>query len=215
LSRLSSVPLTRRRLSVAASRFFSTWSASGPLTMRRVELAMAGLTTQSLATSELLNNQLRTLAGAKDLAGNGNPRKRWAANLQTALVAEGQHAIERDRAAAGDVAVVELNLLPLFDLELPPPVFNDRVHVSSYVSVDSLGLLAASTAALRCYAAERIVSDSERPMRDPTAINTPWLRAANESQTTESTALRAGFTSPARGPRGFPRRGTEALDARG
>ena len=40
----------------------------------------------------------------------------------------GQHPVERELVSAGDIAVIDVDFLSFFDLDLPSAVFDDRVH---------------------------------------------------------------------------------------
>ena len=94
--------------------------------MRWTAFRYTGATSKSVFC--FLDHQLRALGDREHFGGDGGPFEDRLPDLEFGVIPIGQHAIERDLFAGGEIAVVDIELLALFHFELASAFRDDRVH---------------------------------------------------------------------------------------
>ncbi len=108
-----------------------------------VHLPVTGPSPRILSPPQFLHKNLRIEADSQDLGRNGGSIDLWTTRAEAIFVRNREDFFELDRLPLGNIAIVDLDLLTLFDLILATAVFNNCVHFP----IPSLGANRAAMAA--------------------------------------------------------------------
>jgi len=100
---------------------------------RRVELAVARLTSRVLTATNLLNDELRSLFDADHLGRYRGTFDSGSTDGSSVIVTNDEHLVELQFVTFRRLAIVDLELLTFFYFELTTAVGNDGVHAANTV----------------------------------------------------------------------------------
>ena len=95
-----------------------------------MQLPVSGAAARILPPAEFLHEQLGALSRAENFGCYADTGDRWLADPRgiDTFSTNGQYAVECDRLAGRDVAVIEIQNLSLFNFDLSRAVGDDGVH---------------------------------------------------------------------------------------